>query len=276
VGVVRPGHHLRGRAVEAKTGGYAFALAGPEQTLMISPQLDTTLRKHEMSGLLQSAFPLMFTTPTTKAKLTERWPEAVALFSGRKNTPDVLKQKAGLITSYILNHYDIPLDALSLIRDNGSDPLIDQHADNQLRQDLAESVERELKLEAAASWYRLFDELAFCHIRRERELFSDYLVDSLAEMLALQGAGTDEIVDRLHQRGTEYASLESLTGQPGKDLFWKMGKHALSLLGAEKNALRIVTHSRLLVGALKRVMVREILTGRETSPDTLSGTQSRE
>jgi len=227
-----------------------------------------------MSGVLEPAFPLMFTTPATKEDLTKRWPDAVESFSGRSNTDDVLQQKAALITCYVLNHYDIALDALSIVRDDGSKPVVDQDADNKLRQELDESVERELKLEAAASWYRLVDELAFRHIKQERELFSDYLIDSLAEMLALQGAGTNEIIDRLHQRSTEYASVTSWTGEPGQEgqsLLWKIGKHALSPLGAERNALRIMAHSRLLLGAFKRAMVREILTGRQTPANGLAG-----
>ncbi len=65
-------------AVEAKKGSYAFAVAGPEQALMISRELQAALREHELSGILEPVFPLMFTTPATKADLIERWPEAVA------------------------------------------------------------------------------------------------------------------------------------------------------------------------------------------------------
>jgi hypothetical protein len=260
-------------AVEAKTGSYAFAVAGAEQTLMISGELKAAFRAHEMADILDLAFQLMFTTPATKAALTDKWQESVASFLGRKNTDDILKQKSGIIACYINNHYDIALYALGVLSADGSFAAVDQDTSNKLRQELDESIERELKLEAAASWYRLFDEMAFRHIRQERELFSDYLIDSLSEMLALQGIDPNEIIDRLHQRGTEYAHIKNWFGEPGEEkqsLFWKIGERALSPLGAEGDARRIMNHTVLLFEAFKRAMVREILTGKENSVSGLS------
>ncbi len=238
-------------SVEAKSGSYAYALAGDDETLMVSDALMAALKNHPESELLEAAFPLLFTTRAIKKDVTGHWPSTVKSFQGKRNDADTLKDKAGALAWNILIHYDIPCHVL--LAETGAAPKVD------------ENVELELKLEAAAAWYRLVDELAFRHIRPERGLFSDYLQDTLAELLALQGASPDGITGRMVERSTEYAGLKDwTTREPGQDastLLWHVGKHALAPLGAEKNALRIAVHGTLLLEALKSAMVPELLSG---------------
>ena len=151
---------------------------------------------------------------------------------------------------YILNHYDVPCQALA--------------AEGRPAPDLDEHAEEGLKLEAASSCYRLVDELAFKHIKQERGLFSDYIQDSLAELLALQGAAAKVIVRRMVDRSTEYGSIRDWNrgaGDEPSSLLWQMGKHSLAVLGAEEDVPSIRAHIGLLLRALDQAMLRELLTG---------------
>ena len=241
-------------SVEAKTGShaYAFALDGDEQVLVVSDALTAALKNHQLGDLLEPSFQLLFTTRATKRDVIKNWPSTIKSFSEKRNDADTLKGKASILACYILNHYDIPCDVL--LAETSVSPQID------------EDVEIELKLEAAASWYRLIDELAFRFIRNKRDLFSDYLQDSLAELLALQGATPDAITSRVVERSTEYAGIKDWIREAGEEassLLWQMGKHALAPLGVEKNYRRIHAHSRLLLRALEQAMVRELLLGQQ-------------
>jgi hypothetical protein len=74
----------------------------------------------------------------------------IAAHRDKPNTPDMLRQKAGVLAMFILaTEYDV--------------------------------------LENAALWYRVIDEEAFVYIHEDGDLFADYLQDSLARYLALQG-----------------------------------------------------------------------------------------
>ena len=131
----------------------------------------------------------MFTTAQSKASLLEHWVEGVARYIGQENTRDILHEKAALISAFILHHYDIPCEAVAY------------------RSPIDDDTECELKLEAAASWYRIIDDLSYRFIRPDRDLFCDYLQDALAHNLALQGCSVVSILDRAQERGEEYARL---------------------------------------------------------------------
>jgi hypothetical protein len=156
------GERIRGElidiieSVEAKTGAYAYALAGENQTLMMSDALRAAIKSHKMGDILYNAFGLLFSTQSTKENVTKSWTDTVGSFRGKRNDAYVLQDKAAILAFYIINHYDIPCLALA--------------AEGRPIPDLDERAEEDLKLEAASSWYRLVDELAFRHIKQEHSL----------------------------------------------------------------------------------------------------------
>lgn len=238
--------------VEARTGTYAFAfglehVGGTEQMLMVSSAFTEALIAHPRGELLQPAFSLMLTTAQSKSHLLEHWPDVVDHYADRDNTRGILHEKAALVASLILHHYEIPCEAVAY------------------RSKIEDDTELELKLEAAAGWYRIVDELAYRFIRSNRECFCDYLQDALAHHLALQGCTVAEILDRARERVEEYARFrEWVIDPPHEDngLLWIMARYALAALGVTPSAAAIRTHIELFLEALGVARFREFLTGR--------------
>ena len=238
--------------VEARTGSYAFVfglehIGGTEQVLMVSSAFTEALDAHPRGELLQPAFELMLTTAQRKSSLLEHWAEGVGRYIGGENTRDALHEKAALIASFILYHYDIPCEAAAY------------------RSPVDDDTECELKLEAAAGWSRIVDELAYRFIRPDRELLSDYLQDALAHHLALQGCTVAAILDRAHERGEEYARFREWVVDPpheDKGLLWIMARYALAALAVTPSEAAIRAHIELFLEALGVASVRELLTGR--------------
>ena len=239
--------------VEAATGQYAFAFAGEDQGFMTSEAFEAAIREHHAAELLRSAFSVMFTTPQTKASLLEHWSEAVDGFAGKFNTRDLLAGKAALLATFVLHHHDIPCLAV--------DPTVSATT-------LEDGTEQELKLEAAAAWYRIIDELAYRFIRDDRELFCDYLQDRLAHGLAIQGAGVVSILDRAQERGEEYSQFREWVIDPpheDKGLLWIMARYAIAALAVAPSEAAIRAHVELFLEALGTARIRELLTGKRDS-----------
>ena len=238
--------------VEAATGQYAFAFAlehaaGTEQVMMVSSAFTEALDAHPRGELLRSAFATMFTTAQSKASLLEHWVEGVARYIGQENTRDILHEKAALISAFILHHYDIPCEAVAY------------------RSPIDDDTECELKLEAAAGWYRIIDDLSYRFIRPDRDLFCDYLQDALAHNLALQGCSVVSILDRAQERGEEYARLREWVLEPPQEsrgILWVMARYALAALAVEPTEAAIRAHIELFLEALETARVGELLTGR--------------
>jgi hypothetical protein len=156
--------------VEAETGVPAVFVASDTGDLMEHPRLTLVL---ENDDLLRAAVPLCF--PSVH-NIREQWPSVIAAHRDNPNTPDMLRQKAGVLAMFILaTEYDV--------------------------------------LENAALWYRVIDEEAFVYIREDRDLFADYLQDSLAHNLALQGYAVDEICGTMAERSKEYAQYRGWRGK---------------------------------------------------------------
>jgi hypothetical protein len=126
----------------------------------------------ENDDLLRAVVPLCF--PSVH-NFREQWPSVIAAHRDKPNTPDMLRQKAGELAMFIL------------------------------------ATENDV-LENAALWYRVIDEEAFVYIREDRDLFADYLQDSLARYLALQGYAVDEICGTMAQFVQAHV-YELLTGK---------------------------------------------------------------
>src|SRR5665213_2064320 len=182
--------------VEAKTGRHAFGFAGEDQVIMTSEALEVAIGANHESKLLRSGFSCMFMTPQTKASLLDYWSSAVDGFEGKPNTRHLLREKAALLATFVLHHYDIPCLA--------ADPAISPTA-------LEDDTINQLKLEAVAAWYRIIDELAYRFIRSDRDLFCDYLQDSLANLLALQGSSVVSILDHSYERSGDPRSCRAFS-----------------------------------------------------------------
>jgi hypothetical protein len=236
--------------VEAKSGSHAFVFAADEQQLMTSQALEDAITGHPTGDLLRPAFSLMFTTGQSKRSLLEHWGAAVDGYVGEPNTRDRLREKAALVASYVLHHYDLPCLALSP----------DRHAS-----ELEDETEEELKLEAASAWYRIVDELAYRHMGENRDLFCDYLQDQIAHDLALQGCSVASILDRANERGEEYARVRDWLHEPPHEdraLLWITARYAIAALGQVPTPDAIRTHIGLLLEALEAARLRDLLSGR--------------
>ena len=239
--------------VEAKTGRHAFGFAGEDQVIMTSEALEVAIGANHESKLLRSGFSCMFMTPQTKASLLDYWSSAVDGFEGKPNTRHLLREKAALLATFVLHHYDIPCLA--------ADPAISPTA-------LEDDTINQLKLEAAAAWYRIIDELAYRFIRSDRDLFCDYLQDSLANLLALQGSSVVSILDHSYERSEEYGRFRDWVLDPPHEdeaLLWITARYALGALSLAPSEAAIRAHVELFLEALAKARVRELLTGRQES-----------
>src|SRR5271166_964408 len=235
-----------GEAVEAKIGKPAYGIAGSEQVLMVSPELITAIRQHQMSDVLEGAFNLLFTTRTTKKELIKQWPAAISSSYNQANDVVILRRKALLLANYALQHYDMPIDAVNEVarRSGGGENKIDP-----LQVD--EELESELQLETAAIWYRLIDETANDCIQQQRQLFSEFVSDSLAELLGLQGVAADHITERVNERLIEYDQYKRWfdDDSPESSLLIQFALRALAPIGGEMNVSNITAYVDLLFAA---------------------------
>jgi hypothetical protein len=133
--------------------------------------------------------------------------------------------------------------------------------------ELTDEEEITLKIEEAACWYRVIDELAWRYIRDKRDLFADYFLDSLADLLALQGASPDFICGTIAKRSEEYAGYKewvSSTDQGMRDtLLWEAAKYVSRAIGIDHDPIFWVTFGACLLDRVKRGLIYELLTGKQ-------------
>jgi hypothetical protein len=98
-----------------------------------------------------------------------------------------------------INNLNVATTTYSRIRENASD--------------LRDEQETSVRVEEAALWYRVIDELARRYLGPESPIFMVYVQDWLANRLALQGASPELILNRMVDRTTEYGKYQ-LKGRP--------------------------------------------------------------
>ena len=130
---------------------------------------------------------------------------------------------------------------------------------------LSEEQETSVRLEEAALWYRVVDELAQRYLGPERPLFMDYFIDSLVTRLALEGA-PPKLIITLRDRGEEYEKYRKWLPKDDEGLrgtlLWEAAKHIGKPFDGDQNPFFLTKHTVKFVDLLKQALIYELLTGR--------------
>lgn len=245
--------------VEAETGTWAVAFVKEDQgRLMVHPKLTEEIRKQASNlgimgggGLLESAIGLCFPTPHSRRVCNEEWPAYVAKYRNRPNSEDLLREKAAVLTAFVASNLDAARTCHALVTEREID--------------LTDEQDMLLRLEEAACWDRVIDELAHRYIGADRPLFIDYLREQLAKNLALEGASPDAIYGTMAERHIEYAQqpLRPKDGQGARGtVLWEAAKHVAPILVASDNPAFLAGFGICFLERLNRSLLYELLTGR--------------
>jgi hypothetical protein len=234
--------------VEAKLGGPAVGIASAEGVLMVHPKLEDELRKQPDADVLEVALTHCFITTDARRRLNESWPSQVARYRGKPNSDEMLREKSGLLAAYVVNN----LDAAEMAESETSD-----------EQDCI------IRVEEAAVWYRVLDELAFRFIRGQRDIFMDFLQDDMALNLALLGSSPDLIDETMAARSREYAEYRQWVpaenaGAKGT-LLWEAAKHVGEPIGLNMHPVFLLQFGTRVLEKLNGALVGDLLVGGETS-----------
>lgn len=234
--------------VEAKLGSPAIGIASAEGVLMVHPKLEEELRKQPDADVLEVALTHCFITTDGRRRLNESWPSQVARYRGKANSDETLREKSGLLAAYVVKN----LDAAEMAESETSD-----------EQDCI------VRVEEAAIWYRVLDELAFRFVRGQRDIFMDFLQDDLALNLALLGSSPDLIDQTMAARSREYAEYRQWVpaenaGAKGT-LLWEAAKHVGEPIGLNAHPVFLLQFGTRLLERLNDALVGDLLVGRETS-----------
>jgi hypothetical protein len=182
--------------VEAEVNQLAVVIAQDRGALMIHPKLIEEVRKQSDAEIIERALYLCFPTPVASQLLNQKWPTTVAKYKNAINTEEILRQKAIILATFVAYKLDA---GTTEIRAH-----LEDYA-HKMTEEQIEQRERLVRLEEAACWYRVIDELAYRSLRHdERSWFMDYFQDNLANLLALQGAPPDLICQTMADRTEEY------------------------------------------------------------------------
>jgi hypothetical protein len=246
--------------VEAEIGQYAFAIAEDTDAMEINPKLIERLRNEPDCGVFESAFELAFPAPASKRRFNEEWAYTVGKYRGQRNTEKLLKEKSVILASFVINNLNVTTTTYSRIR--GYTP------------DLGDEEETSVRVEEAALWFRVIDELAQRYLGPDRPLFMAYFQDWLANQLALQGASPELILNKMVDRTTKYGKYRKWIPTDdegtGGTLLWEAAKHIGGPLDCSTNPIFLVLFaSNFLDRLLNRAMVYELLTGQAHHSSTL-------
>ena len=238
--------------VEAEIGQYAFAIAEDTGAMDINPKLIDRLRKEADCGVLEPAFDLAFPSPASNRRFNEEWAHAVGKYRGQRNTEELLREKSAILVSFVINNLNVATTTYSQIRGNAPD--------------LSDEQVTSVRVEEAALWYRVIDELAHRYLGPESPIFMAYVQDWLANRLALEGVSPELILNKMLDRTTEYGKYQKwIPGDdegPGGALLWEAAKHIGEPLDCSTNPIFLVLFaSNFLDRLINQAMVYELLTG---------------
>ena len=231
--------------VEANLGTPVVGIATAEDALMVHPRLMEEIRKRPDAGALDIALTLCFLTEDARRSFNEAWPLQVAQYRGRCNSEIVLREKSGLLATFLVHN----LDAAEMAEGETSD-----------------EQSCMVRVEEAAVWYRVLDELAFRFIRGQRDIFIDFLLDDLALNLALMGSAPDLIDETMAARSREYAEYRQWVpaenaGAKGT-LLWEAAKHVGELIGLNTHPVFLLQFGTRLLEKLENALVGDLLVGK--------------
>jgi hypothetical protein len=234
--------------VEARLGGLAIGVASAEGVLMVHPKLEEELRKQPDADVLEVALTHCFVTTDSRRRFNESWPSQVARYRGKANSDETLREKSGLLAAYVVNN----LDALEMAEG-----------------EIPDDEDCIVRIEEAAVWYRVLDELAFRFIRGQRDIFMDFLQDDLALNLALLGSSPDMIDGTMAARSREYAEYRQWVpaenaGAKGT-LLWEAAKHVGEPIGMNAHPVFLLQFGTRLLEKLENALIGDLLVGKEVA-----------
>jgi hypothetical protein len=247
--------------IEKETGEPAVVFAA--DGTLTDPRLIEALHKRGDDGeVLKLSIGSCFVNPhATQYYVNESWPPAVKRYQSRPNSDELIHEKATILAAFVVHNLDAAMEARNELNAAGF---------SGAEQELTQEQIILMKLEEAACWYRIVDELAYGFIREHRPLFVDHFLDNLAHLLALQGALPDLICRTMAERSQEYSQYREWTSGEvngmAETLLWNAGKHAGVPVGLERHFTFIVMFGTLFLIRLKRALVYELLTGEEKCP----------
>jgi hypothetical protein len=177
------------KEVEAEIGRYAFAIIEDTGVMWVHPKLIERLRKLPADDVSEWHFRLAFPSPAAGRRLNEEWPSAVGKYRGQHNTEELLSGKSSILVAFVVNNLEFATAIYPQTQENAPD--------------LKDEQKTSVRLDEAALWYRVVDELAQRYLGAERFLFMDYFIDWLVNRLALEGGPPELIINTLEDRGKE-------------------------------------------------------------------------
>ncbi|MGA3309935.1 MAG: hypothetical protein ABSD08_15170 [Xanthobacteraceae bacterium] len=249
---------------EAETGqdGVFFAdTVEAKGRMFVNPGLIALIRRQSDGELLEQSLFAAFPTPDAKRGVYEQWTSTIAKYQGQQNTEELLREKSAALAAFIICNLDIAGDVLDLAAEFYAETPTNCPK-------LSDEQKTSVRLEEAALWYRVVDELAQKFLGQEPSwLFMDHLLDNLANILALQGASPNDICGTMIDRINEYGQYRKWIAEEGKGgaagtLFWEAGKHILEPFGCSENFILLKYFSILFLERLPMALVYELLTGR--------------
>ncbi|MGH7037327.1 MAG: hypothetical protein ACREE1_04230, partial [Stellaceae bacterium] len=176
------------------------------------------------------------------------------------NTLDLLIEKSVVLTAFITNNLDAATTEIEAHL---------EHYAPDLKEEKIYEKEIVVRLEEAACWYRVIDEMACRSLSPEQaDLFMGHFQDNLARTLALQGTPPDLICQTMAYRIDEYSKYRKWV--PAKDegthgtLLWEAAKHVGAPFGpgVSGHPIFLVMFGRRFAERLTRAMVNRLLNGR--------------
>ena len=254
--------------VEGEISQLAVAIAQDTGVLMIRPKLIAEIRKRPDGTIIEQALYLCFPTPEASRLLNAMWPARVAKYKYRTNTEEILREKAIIIATFVSHNLDAGTTEIRAHLESYALDMTEEQI--QKKEDL-------VRLEEAACWYRVIDELAYRSLRHdERSLFMDHFQDNLANLLALQGTPPDVICQTMADRTDEYGEYRKWIPDgdegTGGTLLWEAAKHVGAPFGAGANGnpIFLMMFGVRFVERFKKALVQELLTD-----GTVSGPEKR-
>jgi len=243
--------------VEAQIGQLAVVVAQDTGTLMIHPKLIEEIRRRPDQEIIEPALYLCFPTRNASQLLNVDWPARVEKYKCATNTEEILREKAIVLVSFVGHNLDAGMAEIRA------------HPERYAPEMSEEEIQRKecfVRLEEAACWYRVIDELAYRSLRRdERSLFMDHFQDYLSNLLALQGTPPDVLCQTMADRTEEYEKYRKWI--PDRDegaqgtLLWEAAKHVAEPFGfrASANPSFLVMFGVRFVEQLNGALVWELL-----------------
>jgi hypothetical protein len=222
-------------------------------------RLHEALHKRRDDGeLLELSISSCFVNPQAAQYIKDTWPATVKQYQSRPNGEEELIERANILATFVVYNLDAAMEALKELNAAGF---------GGIDLELTEEQIIKTKVEEAACWYRVVDELAYGIIREDRPLFADHFLDKLARSLALQGVPPDLICRTMAERSKEYAQYREWTtadvDQIAGTLLWRAGKHVGVPVGLERHFMFNMTFGTLFLERVKRALVHQLLTGEE-------------